>query len=115
MTRGATTLIALLSIAACAKTPQSSAETSAASSTDPAVAPSTVTGSAQAIPVTSRSASQSPTVKGGRNGSTTKATSRASSRSGINQPTDPNILGRDSVIRRKVRGLPTASSTSPIR
>jgi hypothetical protein len=116
--RGALIVAGAAMMAACTSSRQSAADTTAAaSSTIPAVIPAVGAavgdslGNRAAVPQSSASAEQSaPTATHGTNdraAPTASGTSR-------NTASESNIIGRDSVVRRRVRGLPTATST-PIR
>jgi hypothetical protein len=112
MTRSqqACAFVVSFALVGCRPSAQSSADTTAAaSSTVPAVTAAPLDSGATATGQTlSSSGSKAAT------GTTTakKKASTSASRNG-NAGQDSGILGRDSVIRFPVRGLPTVSSTPP--
>jgi hypothetical protein len=109
-------VLAAALVTACTGSARNASDTSAASSTQPAVmggpsdsvsptASTTSTGAASTVKKGSGSSKAGSPAK-------SQSTGRASDRTGA--ATDPGIIGRDSVIRFPIRGLPTVSST-PIR
>jgi hypothetical protein len=101
-------LAAALTIAGCRPSVQSSADTTAASSTVPAVnagPADSVTGPAVTDKTASSAGSKATT------GTTVAKKKAGTSASRSTAAQDSGILGRDSVIRFPRRGLPTVSST----
>ncbi|HEX2692751.1 MAG TPA: hypothetical protein VHL12_01755 [Gemmatimonadaceae bacterium] len=114
--KGALVVVTATLLASCTSSRQSTADTTAtASSTVPAVIPAV--GAAVGDSLHNAASGQSGAHQGAVTpiSSTTDvraaATSSGTSRSSAS---DSGIIGRDSVVRRRVRGLPTATST-PIR
>jgi hypothetical protein len=96
----------------CRPSAQSSADTTAAaSSTVPAVTAAPVDSAATAT-TTGQSVSGSGSKAATGTTTAKKKASTSASRSGT-ATQDSGIIGRDSVIRFPVRGLPTVSSTPP--
>jgi hypothetical protein len=108
---------AALAIATGCKPAESAADTSAASSTSAQGTPPPV----DTVSTTTQVTTSSSTVIGKPSGkktpasTTRKGDSNKATRSTDSSAKDPNILGRDSVIRFPIRRLPTASSTPPKR
>jgi hypothetical protein len=96
----------------CSSSPRPASDTTGAAATQPAVAggPSDSVSNALSAETTATTNGTAAPKKG--SGAKGTATHRASSRTGASA--DTGIIGRDSVIRFPVRGLPTVSST-PIR
>jgi hypothetical protein len=109
---------AALAIATGCKPAESAADTSAASSTSAQGAPPRVDTVSTTTQVTTSSSSTvigKPSGKKTPASTTRKGDSNKATRSTDSSAKDPNILGRDSVIRFPIRRLPTASSTPPKR
>jgi hypothetical protein len=101
-------LAAALTVAGCRPSVQSSADTTAASSTVPAVnagPTDSVTGAAVTGNTASGAGSETTT------GATVAKKKAGTSASRSTAAQDSGVLGRDSVIRFPRRGLPTVSST----
>jgi hypothetical protein len=107
---------AALAIATGCKPAKSVADTSAASSTSAqgATRVDTVSTTTQVTTSSSTTVSRKPSGKKTPASTTRKGDSNKPTRSTDSSAKDPNILGRDSVIRFPIRRLPTASS-SPVK
>ncbi len=103
---------AALAVAAACKPAESGADTAAASSTPSQMAtPRVDTVSTTTVTTSSSTVTRKPSGKKSPVSTTRKGDPNKSARSTDSSAKDPNILGRDSVIRFPIRRLPTASTT----
>lgn len=102
-----------LTMATGCKPAESAADTAAASSTPAQMATPRVDTASTTTQVTTSSSTVTRKKSGRKSPATTtrKGDPSKSARSTDSSAKDPNILGRDSVIRFPIRRLPTASTT----